>query len=241
MTDINQRVAAVEVRVEGAFAIDSRLKTLESDVRKLKGGSTLRDWIQTLGPYASGLIVLVVGFWIKDSVTLALQREQLDLEYVKQMRDLVKDFDEASTQPVANANATGLAMYGKHAIMPLVERLESGDVAPIAAERGLRLIGANDPVVACPKFLSVVKDRSRRFTWQTHKTMIGVLSQSGCTKTLVDLQNYRDQLVALGKDNQKIATFAKRYSNADAFDAESAGSLRAALDESIEILAEGQP
>ncbi len=39
MSDIEQRIAAIEARVEQAFAIDTRLKSLEGDVRKLKGGS----------------------------------------------------------------------------------------------------------------------------------------------------------------------------------------------------------
>ena len=79
MTDVEQRVAAVEARLESAFALDARLKTIEGDLRKVKGGSSLRDWLQTLGPYIGGLVVLFVGFWIKDSVQLALTREQLNL------------------------------------------------------------------------------------------------------------------------------------------------------------------
>src|SRR4030095_12593964 len=109
---------------------------------KVKGGSGVRDWLQTPGPYIGGLVVLLVGFWIKDSVTLALQREQLNLAYAQQMRDLVKDFDESSTPTDADRNAIGLAMFGKYAIVPLLERLESGgDVLPLAAQRGLRLVG----------------------------------------------------------------------------------------------------
>lgn len=236
MSDVEERVAAVEVRVEQAFAIDARLKSLEGEVRKLKGGSGLRDWVQTLGPYVSGLVVLLVGFWIKDSVTLALQREQLDLEYVKQMRDLIKDFDQAPNQAEADADAVGLAMYGQHAIIPLVERLEGGDVAPLAAERGLGLIGSNAPQLACPKFVNVVSDRARRFKWQTHKTLIKVIGRSACVDAMPVLQKYHDELHALGGDATKIATFARRYSEVESFDVDSVDSLGREIDTAVEIL-----
>ena len=235
MADVEQRIAAVEQRIESAFALDARLKTLESDVRKLRS-SSLREWVQTLGPYVSGLVVLLVGFWIKDSVTLALQPEQLDLEYVKQMRDLIQDFDEADSQAAADANAVGLAMYGKYAIIPLVERLEGGDVAPLAAERGLRLVGGNDPKAACPKFVGVITDQARRFKWQTHKTMIKVIGQSACMDARPALEAYAAQLKRLGGDANAIAQFAKRYSEREGFDAESAASLSREIETALEIL-----
>jgi hypothetical protein len=235
MGEVDERLAAVEARVENAFALDARLKSLEGDVRKLRS-SSIRDWLQTLGPYVAGLIVLLVGYAIKDSVTLALQREQLDLEYVKQMRDLMKDFDEAQTQTAANANAVGLAMYGKFAIVPLVERLEEGDLANLAAERGLRLVGSNDPVAACPKFVQVIADRSRRYSWQTHKTLIKVIGQSACTDARPALEKYSADLTALDTDGKRIAAFGQLYSEPDGFDIESISSLKTELTNALQIL-----
>jgi hypothetical protein len=235
MREVDERLAAVEARLENAFALDTRLKSLEGDVRKLRS-STLRDWLQTLGPYVAGLVVLFVGYAIKDSVTLALQREQLDLEYVKQMRDLMKDFDEAQTQTAANANAVGLAMYGKFAIVPLVERLEEGDLAKLAAERGLRLVGSNDPVAACPKFVQVIADTSRRYSWQTHKTMIKVMGQSACPDVRPALEKYAADLTSLDTDAKRIAAFGQRYSEPDAFDIESISSLKTEVSNALQIL-----
>lgn len=235
MTDVEQRVAAVEMRLESALALDARLKSIESEVRKLRS-SGLREWIQTLAPYISGVLVIFFGWWIKDSVTFAMQREQLDLEYVKQMRDLIKDFDEASTQTAADANAVGLAMYGKHAIMPLVERLEGGDIAPLAAERGLRLVGSEHAEASCPKFLEVINDRARRFKWQTHKALIRVIGQSACGNAGSDLQNYRTALQQLSADENGLSTFAQRYSQKEGFDAESVAALVREIDRALEIL-----
>lgn len=219
MTDVEQRVAAVEARLD-----------------KLKG-SGLREWMQTLGPYLGGLVVLLVGFWIKDSVTIALQREQLDLNYVQQMRDLIKAFDEADTQSTADANAVGLAMYGKYAILPLVERLEGGgDVVPLAAQRGLRMVGTEHAVEACPKFRAVINDRARRFKWQTHKTLIKVIGQSECADARADLQTYGAALAKLGSDDQRLQAFAQRYSVDDGFDAESVAALTREIERALAIL-----
>lgn len=219
MTDVEQRVAAVEARLD-----------------KLKG-SGLREWLQTLGPYLGGLVVLLVGFWIKDSVTIALQREQLDLNYVQQMRDLIKAFDEADTQSTADANAVGLAMYGKYAILPLVERLEGGgDVVPLAAQRGLRMVGTEHAVEACPKFRAVINDRARRFKWQTHKTLIKVIGQSECADARADLQTYGTALAKLGSDDQRLHAFAQRYSVDDGFDAESVAALTREIERALAIL-----
>jgi hypothetical protein len=237
MTDVEQRVAAVEARVESAFALDARLKNIEGELRKLKGGSSVRDWLQTLGPYLGGLVVLFIGFWIKDSVSLALQQEQLDLNNVQQMRDLIQAFDESNTQAAADANAVGLAMYGKYAVLPLVERLESGgDVVPLAAQRGLRLVGAEYATEACSKFLGIVNDRGRRFRWQTHKTLIKVIGQSECTQARADLETYRAALAQLGSDETRLGAFAQRYSVDEGFDAESVASLTREIDRALAIL-----
>jgi len=237
MTDVEQRVAAVEARLESAFALDARLKTIEGDLRKVKGGSSVRDWLQTLGPYVGGLIVLLVGFWIKDSVTLALEREKLNLAYAQQMPALIKAFDESDTQPVADLNAVALAMYGKYAILPLLERLElGGDVLPMAAQRGLRIVGFQDNVEACPTFRRVINDRTHRFKWQTHKTLIRVIGQSECADARADLESYRAALQQLGSDDTKLQAFAQRYSTADGFDAETVAGLTSEIDRALAII-----
>jgi hypothetical protein len=127
-------------------------------------------------------------------------------------------------------------MYGRHSIIPLVERLEGGDIARIAAERGLRLVGNLDPVNACPRFLGVVDDRSRRFRWQTQKTMIRVLGQSGCLEARDSLRRRRGELAALGSSPEALETYARRYASILGFDAESVDALIRQIEQSLEIL-----
>lgn len=236
MTDPDERLTRLEQKLEHAFALDARLRTLEETARRLQPRSSLRDWLQTLGPYLGGLAVLIVGFWIKDSVSLALQREQLDLSYVKDVRDLIEDFDASTEQPAADANAIALAMYGKFAIVPLLERLQGGDVAQLAAERGLRLIGANQPAAACPRFSRLLDDPARRYTWQTHKSTLRLIGISECVPSISMLEAYAEELELAIADSQRLMVYAERYSNAAAFDSESADSLKRQATEALTIL-----
>jgi uncharacterized low-complexity protein len=236
VTDPDERLTRLEQKLEQAFALDARLRTLEETVKKQQPRSGLRDWLQTLGPYLAGLVVLIVGFWLKDSVSLALQREQLDLNYVKDVRDMIEDFDASTEQPAADANAIALAMYGKYAIVPLIERLQGGDVAQLAAERGLRLIGDNEPAAACPRFTKLLDDPTRRYTWQTYKSVLRLIGVSGCVPSIGVLEAYVTELEQATADPERLAAFAARFSNAAAVDVESADSLKEQAVQALEIL-----
>lgn len=236
MTHEIDRLSNLELKVENAMALDARLKALEDGLKQLKPRSSLRDWIQTLGPYLSGLIILIVGFWLKDSVSMAFQREQLDLTYVKDVRELIESFDKATEQSSADTNAIALAMYGKFALVPLIERLESGDVAKIAAERGLRLVGANQPEAACPRFASLLDDPSPRFTWQTHKTLIRLLGASSCVQDIGLLESYVVTLEQAAAETADLVKFASRFSNPAVVDAETVDSLKTAATDALTIL-----
>ena len=242
MSNENERLTALEQKVESAIALDSRLKAIDArlgahdDEFKKARRSTLRDWIQTLGPYLSGLIILIVGFWLKDSVSQAFQREELDLSYVKDVRELIENFDKATEQPSADANAIALAMYGKFSIVPLIERLESGDVAKIAAERGLRLVGANQPEAACPRFARLLDDPARRFTWQTHKTVIRLMGASECVDSIAALEDYVVTLDQAAANADSFTSFTARFPDPGAVDAGSVDTLKEVASEALTIL-----
>jgi hypothetical protein len=230
------RLSNLELKVENAMALDTRLKALEDGLKQLRPRSSLRDWIQTLGPYLSGLIILIVGFWLKDSVSMAIQRDQVDFSYVKDVRELIQKFDQATEQSSADTNAIALAMYGKFALVPLIERLESGDVAKIAAERGLRLVGADQPEAACPRFANLLDDPSPRFTWQTHKTIVRLLGASGCQQSIGLLERFVVTLDEAAAEDAEIPKFAARFSNPGVVDAETVDSLKTAAIGALTIL-----
>ena len=237
MSDLDERLTRLEMRVDQSIASESRLAAIEKQLAQFRPKpSGLRDWLQTLGPYLGSLVALFIGFAIKDSVTLAIQREQLDLEYVKQMRDLIQDFDNATTEPAANANAIGLAMYGRHAIAPLVERLKEGDVAQLAAERGLHLAVLNDPAGACPRLTALLQYSARRLTWQNAKTLVRVIGGGDCVPSEAVLQREAEALQVIGTDLSKLDAFAARFENSDTFDLEAAQSLRLEYERAVDRL-----
>jgi hypothetical protein len=238
MTTLDQRVSALESRIDATFAVDTRLRSLETDVKALKtpARERLRDWLAALGPFASSLALLLVGYWINDSVKAALEREQLDLDYVKDMRDVIKDFNESTAQPEADANAIALALYGKHSILPLIAALDRGDVANLAAEKGLLLVGGTDPLSACAQFATVINNVSQRYSWESHKTVIRVMGHSSCVRNTHDIMAYLERLKQKGTDPTDLKQFAERYSDPLTFDLESAAGLRGEAEAALKLL-----
>jgi hypothetical protein len=235
---VEQRIAALEARLESAFAIDARLRALDAKVSDLQPKTPGKwDKIQILGSYISGLLVLVVGYVINDSVTHALDRQKLDLEYASQIRDLILEFDKADTVTAADANAIGLAMFGKYAIPPLLQRLNAGDVASNAAEKGLQLIAVNFGADACPRYEAILTDHGRLYSWQTHRTIIRVMGRGKCTVSLFALQKYADDLSVVTPDDKSLQAFAgARYASVGGFDYESVQTLQGELKSALEIL-----
>ena len=237
MTDSETRLTNLEQKVDSWLAVDARLKAIEDSIKKINPNpkSSLRDWLQTLSPFITAIAVFIVGFVLKDSVSLALQREDLDLKYVKDVRDLIEGFDKAQEQSSADANAIALAMYGRFAIVPLIERLQGGDVAQLAAQRGLILVGANEPQAVCAAYTRLLRDPARRYIWQTHKVVIRLIAVSECVPNSPTLDAYLAELNGLA-DPQRLAVFSQRFYNAEAFDAEGVDALRKQAEQSLAIL-----
>jgi hypothetical protein len=236
MNPVENRLATLEQRVESVFALDARLKSLDDKVAQAGATSTFREWVGTLGPYVIAVMTLLVGHWINDTVSQGLQREQLDLQYGQQVRDLVKDFDAADTQGSADANAIGLAMFGRRATLPLLDRLEGGDVAHLAAIKGLLVIAANDPKSTCVQLGAVLQDRGQRYAWQTHKAIIQILGQAGCQDSVSTLSSYRSDLKAAKSSAAGLAQFARRYSDGQGFDIEKADAMLSELTQAETML-----
>jgi hypothetical protein len=66
--------------------------------------------------------------------------------------------------------------------------------------------------------------------------MIRVLGQSGCIDAREALRRRRAELAALGSSPDALGVYARRYSSALGFDAESVEGLIRQVDQSLEIL-----
>jgi hypothetical protein len=233
--DSDLRLAELEQKVETWQMLDARLKAIEDSLKKMSPKSSVRDWIQTLSPFAIAITVFAIGFVFKDSVVQALEREKVDLSYVGNVRDLIKNFDTSQDQSSADSNAIALAMYGKFSLVPLIERLQGGDVAQLAAERGLRIVGSIDPAAACSAFTKILLDPARQYPWQTHNAVVRLMGASDCVPGIPVLDAYLADMGALANP-AKLQKFARRYSNSTAFDAENVDPFRQEVRDASSIL-----
>src|SRR6185295_13009015 len=106
--------------------LEERLEKLEGELARLK--KPPRDWLEILkaaAPLISGVVVAVVGYFLTGSINNAIQKQQLELSNVKEMRQLLLDLSnpDASREQV-QATAVTLSAFGRHAVAPLVNLLQ---------------------------------------------------------------------------------------------------------------------
>src|SRR5438128_110 len=119
MPSVEERIAYLESKIGAVPPWEDRLKSVESAVAA-RSGKDFWDKLQAFSSVLSGLVIFGVGWWLNDKVNHALEAKKVELEYVKDMRDLLVGFGNAETQSVADANAIALAAYGEAAIGPLL-------------------------------------------------------------------------------------------------------------------------
>lgn len=173
----------METEPEGAASIEERLASLDGAVAELK--KKRKDaWekFQALSPFVTAVVVAVLGYALNRTVNDALQEQQLLVSNVKEMRELLLQVgSEEVTPEKAKTTALTLAAFGRHAIPPLVNILDTGgEVRGPAAEQGLRAVGLTDRKASCDRMLSVAADANALYTWTTHRFAIRLLGELGC-------------------------------------------------------------
>ena len=84
----------------------------------------------------AAIVVLVLGFALKDSVDLAIKQRQLDLSYTKEMQGLLQQLSGGGTEAQMQSAAVLLASYGEPALPGLMSTLRRpglGTTAPVDA------------------------------------------------------------------------------------------------------------
>jgi len=195
---------------EVAVARETRLTRLEDDVKKLRPkGKDGWDMLQAVTPLLAGILLAFVSYFLTGSVNNAIQRGQLQLSNVKEMRDLLAQLDTADAT-AADSAAFTLSAFGRPAVPPLIAALlAGGDVRMPAAERSLRAIGLNDPAAVCGPIRRVIDNRTGRFSWLAHLSTIRLLGDLECRDARTSLEAYSRSL-ALVKAPADIEQFASR-------------------------------
>jgi hypothetical protein len=184
-------------------SLEERVKALETKAEQ-KPGKDVWDKLQAISGFVSGLVLAVIGYYFTDSMNLRLQERQFQFSSAKDMQDLLTKLNDP-TVSLENKQSTALvlAAFGKYAIDPLVNQMQSGDANRlVAAEAGLRAIGHSDPQSTCDELQRVIENRTQIFSWYTHRSATRLLRETGCRDTLPALDGYAPVLA----DAQKFAS-----------------------------------
>jgi hypothetical protein len=212
---------------ELAAAREARLVRLEEAVAKLQPKrKDAWEKLQSVGTLASGVLVAVVGYFLTGSVNNALQRQQLQLSNVKEMRDLIGQLNTADADQ-ADAAALTLSAFGRPAVPAVMGALVAGgEVRAPAAERALRAIGLDDPEAVCDPARKVIDNRTARFSWLAHLAALRLLGDLDCGGARESVEAYARALAGV-RSADDLATFAARVDGEVPLDREGADQLGA--------------
>jgi hypothetical protein len=241
MSDTEDRLDRLEREMAGLRpSLADRLAKLEATAAAAKPGSprTRRArFLAWMGAEAPKLVaavgVLLITYWIKDSVDLALKRQTLQLAYTKEMQaHLEKMADPAADRDAIERAAVLLAAYGESAILPLLNETRYEGLRATGAEGGLRFLALTDPEGLCRILPRVLVNRTRQFGWRSHLRVIRILGESGCARARPELERYRAavQAARAGGSFERVADEPKP----DELD-----QLQKALDRALALFAEG--
>ncbi|WP_457424036.1 hypothetical protein [Roseateles sp. P5_E7] len=179
----------------------------------------------------AGIVTLVLGFWIKDSVDLAVKQGQLNLSYTKEMLVVLQKLTEEEDLGKLNNSAVVLASFGEPALPALLMELRRTDLHAVAATRGLEAMAVRDAELLCRVLPPLLLKRNQHYDISAHRTLVGLIGDNGCRKALPQLRRYRDLVNAAvaGKPDE----LRQRIGGDIAAPAEAYPRLKQTVDEAI--------
>lgn len=164
--------AALEISV-----IYDRLRKLESPPKENKD-----HWYnsQLFSQVLSGVILAIFGFALTGRLEQAAKERELNIQSAKEMQELLVKMSTGRGDEVEAAAVT-LTAYGRYAIPPLVQNLQSGPERALAAEHGLEALAITVPEDLCSNLSSVLENRTQQYTAACHTSVIRIMGVAGCT------------------------------------------------------------
>lgn len=226
-----------------SIELERRICQLEGEIVRLqKPSSAWREvWQATIPSLISGLAVVIVGYFLTGAITNALQEKQYRLSNVTEMRDLIlKLWDPKASLDDSKATARTLSAFGQASITPLINLLESGgDTKILAAQEGLRAVALSEREAVCSHLAAVINNRTRLFTWETHRWAIHLAGELDCQDVLGSLKAYA-ALLEQSSGNERLVPYASIVKMVPAPTLHSLERLRAEVNQSQELLRIGE-
>jgi hypothetical protein len=143
-------------------------------------------------PLVQALLLAGVAYILTGRVTNAIERGKLDLSNVTEMRELILALHRTHARAdSALATAGALATFGHYAIIPFIDLLENGETNQVvAAQSGLRSVALLEPQAVSRQMRRVVRNRSRLYSWKTHRFAIRLLGEMEDGTSAPDLRAY---------------------------------------------------
>jgi hypothetical protein len=189
-------------------------------------------WMGAEAPkLVASIVVLVLGFWIKDSVDLAIKQRQLDLSYTKEMLGLLQKLTEEEDLDKLRNGAVVLASFGEPALPALLMELRRPGLHALAAVWGLEAMAVREPEILCRTLPPLLLKRNRHYDIGAHRELVGLIGDNGCRKALPQLRRYRDLVDAAAAG--RPAELGQRLRGEVAAPAEAYPRLKQVVDEAI--------
>lgn len=224
--------------------LDKTLRSLECSMDRINERlraptPKTKDWwekSQIIASILTPVIAGVFGFLLITAVNLSLQRQQLQLTGAKEMQGLLADLGNPDAPlEKAEASAVALSSFGRFAIVPLINELQAGTLnRQIAAEAGLRAIGVEDPEQTCAQLIQTIRNRSRLYSWITHRYALHLLGDLNCQKAIPFLREY--ERILRPDTQESVTAYSKYVEDETPPSLENLRNLRSEVERSLQIL-----
>ncbi len=246
MALVEDRVARLEADMERLRpSLTERVERLEEVVKQEP--SLSQQVMEILGKYLlpiiSSAVIIVLGYWLKDSVDQALARQQLQLSYATEMQELLEKMSTpGAPRSQIEAAALVLATFGAHAVVPLTNELQLEDSlrAP-AAESGLRAMALTESVHACHILEKVLTNRTRLYRWETHRRVIKLLGELHCQNSLPAVKEYLGLITEADRDAATLNRYRMTLRRDSTPGRDGIKQIRTAIEWSLNLLARAPP
>jgi hypothetical protein len=178
-------------------SIDERLGKLEAAPPPSRG--VLARFFGGLAPALpqlfSSVVIVILGFAIKDSVDIAIRQQQLQQSFAAGAHGGLEQMTREGAGPeVTKQAAAVVAAFGSAAVMPLVNELRAGGNRTVGAEAGLGALTLTEPEAVCNALRRALAHSGQWLHAEAYMATVRTLTLADCTDALDVLRDHLARL-----------------------------------------------